>query len=284
MPWIERKLTPQVGIELTGARIGPALSAEDRKAVYDATARHGVTVLPGQDLSDDDIFDFAASLEDPVVEVENVDGVPDSRVMPLGNVDLDGKRVPVDDWVLQQNRANELWHIDLTFMTPRATISMLYGRIIPPAGGDTEFCDTRLLWDALSAAERERLRGMTCWHSIIHSRKKYGFTGWSEEARERFKAVRRPMVQPQPRTGRTAITLASHIQAIDGLSAEETLALVDDLTARATVPENVYSHRWSQGDLLLWDNRCVMHRARPFDLATHARDVRAIRLYDPANV
>jgi alpha-ketoglutarate-dependent taurine dioxygenase len=92
------------------------------------------------------------------------------------------------------------------------------------------------------------------------------------------------MVQPQPRTGRTALTLASHIQAIDGLSAEETAALVDDLTDRATVPENIYSHRWSAGDLLLWDNRCVMHRARPFDLATYARDVRAIRLYDPANV
>ena len=83
---------------------------------------------------------------------------------------------------------------------------------------------------------------------------------------------------------RTALTLASHLQAIDGLRAPEPLALVEDLTARATVPENVYSHRWSQGDLLLWDNRCVMHRARPFDLATHARDVRAIRLYDPANV
>ena len=284
MPWTERKLTERVGVELTGARVGRALSAEDRRAVYDATARYGVAVLPGQDLSDDDIYDFAASLEDEVVEVENLAGVPESRVMPLGNVDCDGNLLPVDDWVLQQNRANELWHIDLTFMTPRATISMLYGRVVPPEGGDTEFCDTRLLWEALSEPERERLRGMTCWHSIIHSRRKYGFDDWTPEALERFQAVRRPMVQPQPRTGRTALTLASHIQAIDGLSGAETLALVDDLTARAAVPENIYSHHWSAGDLLLWDNRCVMHRARPFDLASHARDVRAIRLYDPANV
>ena len=284
MPWTERKLSEHVGVELTGARLGPDLSAADRKAVYDATARYGMAVLPGQDLSDDDIFEFAASLEDEVVEVRNLEGVPDSRVMPLGNIDLDGNRLPVDDWVLNQNLANELWHIDLTFMTPRATISMLYGRIVPPEGGNTEFCDTRLLWESLSDDERARLSGLRCWHSIIHSRGKYGFTDWTQEAIERFKAVPRPMVQPQPRSGRTALTLASHIQAIDGLSAEETLELVDDLTERATVPENVFSHRWSDGDFLLWDNRCVMHRARPFDMAAHARDVRAIRLYDPANV
>jgi alpha-ketoglutarate-dependent 2,4-dichlorophenoxyacetate dioxygenase len=284
MPWTERKLSEHVGIELTGLRIGPGLSQADRTAVYDATARYGVTVIPGQDLNDGDIAGFADSLADPVYEVENLEGVPDSRVTPLGNVDLYGNRVPVDDWILQQNRANELWHIDLTFMTPRATISMLYGRIIPPSGGDTEFCDTRLLWESLSSAEQERLRGLRCWHSIIHSRQRYGFTAWTQEALERFKAVPRPLVQPQPRTGRTALTLASHIQAIDGLSDEATLALVDDLTARATVPENVYTHRWSEGDFLLWDNRCVMHRARPFDLAQHSRDVRAIRLFDPANV
>ncbi len=157
MPWTERKLTQKgVGIELTGLRLGPDLSPADRKAVYDATVRHGVTVLPGQDLSDDDIFEFAASLEDQVVEVENFEGVPDARVTPLGNIDLYGNRVPVDDWVLQQNRANELWHIDTTFMTPRASISMLYGRIVPPEGGNTEFCDTRLLmWRPCPDSERD---------------------------------------------------------------------------------------------------------------------------------
>jgi len=285
MPWTERKLTERVGIELTGLRLGPDLPAADRKAVYDATVRHGITVLPGQDLSDDDIYEFAASLEDEVVDVRNFEGVPDSPVTPLGNIDLYGNRVPVDDWILQQNRANELWHIDLTFMTPRATISMLYGHIVPPEGGETEFCDTRLLWEAMSDSERDRLRSLNCWHSIIHSRGRYGFDNWTQEARDRLHdAIPRPMVQPQPATGRTALTLASHIQAIDGLSSEEALALVDDLTERATIPKNVYSHRWTAGDFLLWDNRCVMHRARPFDLVAHDRDVRAIRLYDPANV
>src|SRR5262249_14599257 len=105
-----------------------------------------------------------------------------------------------------------------------------------------------------------------------------------DSAYEHFKSVKRPLVQPQPATGRTALTLASHIHDIEGLTSEEAIALVDDLTARATVPENIYSHKWRAGDLLIWDNRCVMHRAGPFDLANPAGDVRAIRLYDPANV
>jgi alpha-ketoglutarate-dependent 2,4-dichlorophenoxyacetate dioxygenase len=284
MPWRRRKLAAGFAIELSGATIGPGLSEADRRAVYEATALHGVCVLPGQRLSDDEIFDFAASLEDEVVIDTPLEGVPFTRVMPLGNVGPDGKILPEDDWVLSQNRANELWHVDRTFMIPGATISMLYGRAVPPEGGNTEFCDTKLFWESLSGEEQRTLEGLTCWHSLIHSRKRHGFDDWTQEALERFKSVERPMAARQERTGRMALILASHIHAIDGLSDEDAVALVDDLIARATVPANVYSHRWSAGDMVLWDNRCVMHRARPYDMAAHARDVRAIRLYDPENV
>ncbi|MDG2001947.1 MAG: TauD/TfdA family dioxygenase [Novosphingobium sp.] len=284
MPWNERKLTDRVGVELTGARIGPGLSKADRQAVYNATSTYGAAVLPGQDLSDDDIFDFAASLEDEVVEDKALEGVRQTRVMPLGNVDVDGNILPADDWVLAQNLANELWHVDRTFMIPRATISMLYGKTVPPEGGNTEFCDTRLFWEAMPEQERARLSSMKCSHSLMHSRARYGFDNWTQEALDRFPPVERPMIAEQKRTGRIALILASHICAIEGLSNDDALALVDDLIDRATVPANVYSHQWREGDLVLWDNRCVMHRARPFDMAVHARDVRAIRLYDPANI
>ena len=284
MPWRERKLADGFAIELTGERIGPGLSEADRQAIYDATACHGVCVVPDQDLSDDDIFDFACSLEDEVVIDTPLAGVPFTRVMPLGNVGPDGEILPEDNWVLSQNRANELWHVDRTFMIPRATISMLYGKTVPPEGGNTEFCDTRLFWESLTGEEQRSLESLTCSHSLIHSRRRYGFGDWTEEALERFKPVRRPLALRQQRTGRMALALASHIHAIDGLSDEDAVALVDDLIGRATIPENVYSHKWSPGDMVLWDNRCVMHRARPYDMATHTRDVRAIRLYDPENV
>jgi alpha-ketoglutarate-dependent 2,4-dichlorophenoxyacetate dioxygenase len=284
MPWQERELTGAFGVELTGAKIGPELSKADRRAVYDATARFGVCVLPGQSLSDDEIYDFADSLEDEVVIDTPLEGLPFSRVLPLGNVGPDGKLLPADDWVLSQNLANEMWHVDRTFMVPRATVSLLFGKTVPSEGGNTEFCDTRLFWDSLADAERERLSGMNCSHSLIHSRKRYGFGDWTPEALERFKSVERPLVARQERTGRMALTLASHIHSIEGLSDAEAIALVDDLIERATVPGNVYSHHWCKGDMLLWDNRSVMHRARPYDAALHARDVRAIRLYDPENV
>jgi len=284
MPWTEHRLTERVGIALSGERIGPELSQADRLAVRAATERYGVTVIRDQALSDEDIYDFVASLGDKVVEVETAEGVPPhSRgVMPLGNVDKDGNILPADDWNVQQNLANELWHTDMTFVTPRASLSLLYGRTVPAEGGDTEFCDTRLFWESLSAEEWARLHGLTCAHSVIHSRRKYGFTEWPQEVIDRFPPIVRPMVNLQRSTGRTALTLAAYIERIDGMTAEESEALVADLTARATVRENVYAHRWQAGDLLIWDNSCMMHRARPFDMAIHARDLRAVRLCDPA--
>ncbi len=283
MPWTERKLTERVGIELSGTRIGPSLSQADRLAVRDATARHGVTIVRDQQLSDEDIYDLVASFGDRIVEVETADGVPPhSRgVMPLGNVDQDGNILPADDWNVQQNLANELWHTDMTFVTPRASFSLLYGKTVPSEGGNTEFCDTRLFWESLPEDERARLSRLTCAHSVLHSRRKYGFTEWPQEVIDRFPPIVRPMVNLQRSTGRTALTLAAYIQSIDGMTTQESEALVADLTARATVADNVYSHRWRAGDLLLWDNSCMMHRATPFDMTVHARDLRAVRLCDP---
>jgi alpha-ketoglutarate-dependent 2,4-dichlorophenoxyacetate dioxygenase len=117
----------------------------------------------------------------------------------------------------------------------------------------------------------------------MHSRATYGFDEWSREEQKRFPPIPRSLVALHAESGRKALLLASHIETIDGYDAAETAALVRDLMARATAPENVYAHRWSEGDLLLWDNRCVMHRATPFDLAHHRRDMRALRLIDLAD-
>jgi alpha-ketoglutarate-dependent 2,4-dichlorophenoxyacetate dioxygenase len=285
MPWTQRRLTGRVGIELLGEQIGPALSAADRQAARDATAEHGVTVIRDQQLSDEAIHDFFVSLGGKIVEPQAQDGVPPATrgVMPLGNVGEDGKLLPADDWNVQQNLANELWHTDMTFVTPRATFSLLYSLTVPPEGGNTEFCDTRLFWESLSADEQQRLSALRCAHSVIHSRRKFGFTEWPPELVDRYPPVERPLVMVQPATGRTALTLAAYIQRVEGMTEAESEALVEDLTARATVPDNVYSHRWRAGDLLIWDNSCMMHRARPFDMTVHARDLRAARLCDPAS-
>ena len=283
MPWSERPLTERFGVELSGLVIGPDLPQADRMAIYDSVVEHGVAVVTGQDLSDDDFFDFASSIG-AVTPSPVMSGVPQSRVLPIGNVDAEGRLLPRDNWSVKQNQANELWHIDLTFMKPRATISMLYGRRCPPSGGNTEFCDLRLAYEALSPEEQLRFDPLTTSHSIIHSRRVYGLDEFTEEDRRRFPPTERPLVARHEKNGRKALLLASHIETVSGYGSEEGAALIRDLTERATVPRNVYSHRWTAGDFLLWDNRSVMHRATPYDHASEPREMKALRLYDTADV
>ena len=284
MPWTERSLTPRFGVELSGMTISPELGEADRKAVYAATAKHGVTVIRGQSLSDEDIYDFATSIGDELVQVQFLkDAPPHARgVIPLRNIDAEGNLLPADDWNVQQNRANELWHTDLSFQKPRATLSMLYSRIVPPEGGDTQFCDTRLLWESLPAREQAHLAGLTCTHWGFHSRRKFGLADMPQEVIDRYPPVERPLVHPHRPTGRTALTIGAYVASVGGMG-DESGAFLDEMVARATVPDHVYTHRWRVGDLLLWDNRCMIHRATPWDLSRHPRDMRGVRLFDAAN-
>ena len=283
MPWSERPLTERFGVALSGLVIGPDLPQADRMAIYDSVVEHGVVVVTGQSLNDDDFFDFASSIG-AVTPSPVMSGVPQSRVLPIGNVDAEGKLLAPDNWSVKQNQANELWHIDLTFMRPRATISMLYGRRCPPSGGNTEFCDLRLAYEALSPEEQLRLDPLTASHSIVHSRRVYGLDEFTDDDRRRFQPTERPLVARHEENSRKALLLASHIETVSGHDRAASAALIRDLTELATVPGNVYSHRWTAGDFLLWDNRSVMHRATPYDVAGEPREMKALRLYDTADV
>jgi alpha-ketoglutarate-dependent 2,4-dichlorophenoxyacetate dioxygenase len=283
MAWTERKLTKVFGVELTGQALGPDLPLAERRAVYEAVIHNGVVILPGQNLSDGDIEEFAKTFG-PTITLPAAIGETPPVVESLTNLDKQGNIMPVDSMIIQASNANMLWHIDSTYSRPRATVSMLYGKVIPPSGGNTEFCDVRRAWDLLSPEEQASLEGLTASHSIIHSRSLTGFTEWPDEYREMFAPVDRPLVRAHEETGRKALLVASHIEALTGYSKEVAVALVADLIERATVPENCYSHRWSVGDLVMWDNRCVMHRARPYEIGTHVRDLRTIRLMDVAEM
>ena len=128
-----------------------------------------------------------------------------------------------------------------------------------------------------------RFDPLTTFHSIIHSRRVYGLDEFTDEDRARFPPTERPLVARHEENSRKALLLASHIEIVSGYDREASAALVRDLTERATVPANVYSHRWTAGDFLLWDNRSVMHRATPFELG-EPREMKALRLYDTADV
>jgi alpha-ketoglutarate-dependent 2,4-dichlorophenoxyacetate dioxygenase len=283
MGWTQRKLTPRFGMELSGQRLDdPDLPQAERDAVLDAVCAHGVVLVSGQDLSDEAMLAFASSIgvvmEGPGYASD--DRVPvGQKVFRLTNLDDDGNILPDGDWMVRQNKGNELWHIDSTYMKPKHHISLFYGKVCPPEGANTEYCDLRLAWEALTPEEQTFLEGRIAAHSLLHSRKLIGFDEWSEEDVERFSPVDRPLIGADA-SGRKALWIASHILSITGMDYDAAIALVADLTRRAAAPERCYSHKWRAGDLLIWDNRAVMHRATPFAVDTYARDMRTCRLVD----
>jgi alpha-ketoglutarate-dependent 2,4-dichlorophenoxyacetate dioxygenase len=282
MVWTERRLKGHFAVELTGPKLTLDQPQSVRDAVYETVTREGVVVVRDQDLTDDELEAFAATLG----TVLSYGGIEDDypNVLPLTNVGPDGELLPEHADAIRSQNANMLWHLDSTYQRPRATISMLLGKVVPPVGGNTEFCDLRYAWKRLSPAEQCRFNSMTACHSIFHSRALTGYVVWNDTVRARMHPIDRPLVCTHEETGQTALLIASHIESLTGLDKEETVALVADLTARAATPDNVYSHVWRPGDLLLWDNRCVMHRATPFDVKKYRRDVRTTRLIDEADM
>jgi alpha-ketoglutarate-dependent 2,4-dichlorophenoxyacetate dioxygenase len=279
MAWTEHKLTPGFGMALSGQDLAdPALPQPERDAVYAAVSRYGVAVVRDQDLSNDALYRFGASIGE-VVELPRVAGVVPGHVASLTNLDDDGNILPLDARVHRELKTSYVWHIDSTYVKPRVRISMLFGRVVPSGCAATDFCDLRLAWEALSPTEQARLDGLTALHWLIHSRASSGVES-SDEDRRRYQPIPRPLVAMHQESGRKALCLASHISGIVGMEDEAALALIADLTERAASPEHCYTHHWSPGDLLLWDNHAVMHRATPYDIAVHKRDMRTLRLED----
>src|SRR5256885_12642686 len=166
-----------------------------------------------------------------------------------------------------------LWHPAASFRAPPGRYSMLSARIIPPVGADTEFADMRAAYDALPAEMRAQLEGLRVHHSIAYSRQTLGFE-FSGDDQEKLKGAVHPLVRTIPRSGRRSLYLAAHAARIIDWPVPEGRLLLRDLMEHATQPEFVYRHAWQVGDLVIWDNRATMHRARPFDDGTYRRGQR----------
>jgi alpha-ketoglutarate-dependent 2,4-dichlorophenoxyacetate dioxygenase len=167
----------------------------------------------------------------------------------------------------------QLWHTDLSFRQASATWSILHAKVIPPAGGDTEFADTRAGYDELPDAMKTRLESLVAEHSLWHSSAKRGGYLPTEEERRSIPPARHKLVQRHPVSGRNALYISSHASHIIGMPFEEGETLLDELIEFATQPQFVYCHKWHVGDLVIWDNRCTMHRATPFEATDHVRDM-----------
>jgi alpha-ketoglutarate-dependent 2,4-dichlorophenoxyacetate dioxygenase len=248
------------------------LSDETFAQIYAAFERYAVLIFHGQRLTEDEQNAFAnrfGPLGRPIAPFrpENTDRLARPESADISNVDQNGQILPEGDVRLLITRANALWHTDSTFKRVPAKMSMLCAQSVVPERGETEFADMRAAWDALPEAMKARLQGLIAEHDYFHSRLKVGLdpATISPERRALLPAVPQVLVRSHPVTGRKSLYIASHIKRIYGMSDAAAQALVAELTEFATQPQFVYAHRWSVDDVVLWDNRCTMHRGRPHD-------------------
>jgi alpha-ketoglutarate-dependent 2,4-dichlorophenoxyacetate dioxygenase len=258
----------------------PAVAAE----IEAAMDRHAVLVFPGQDIDDDQQMAFGMNFgpleEQPATVDVHKQRLKHAQMNDISNLDEHGRLLQADDRRRMFNLGNQLWHSDSSFKATPAKYSLLHGRTIPPEGGDTEFADMRAAWDALPGAMQAKLRDLVCEHSLLFSRALLGFTEFTEEERVKFAPVPQRLVRRHEGSGRLSLYLSSHIGRIRGWLVPEALALIRDLTEHASQREFVHRHVWRQHDLVMWDNRCTMHRARPFEDQRHPRDMRRVTIKD----
>jgi alpha-ketoglutarate-dependent 2,4-dichlorophenoxyacetate dioxygenase len=195
----------------------------------------------------------------------------------VSNLDKENKPYKADDRRRLFAIGNRLWHSDSSFKETPAKYSLLYGITLPSRGGNTEFADMRAAYDSLDEETRQNCEGLVCEHSQMYSRQQIGFFEFTDEERARFKPVRQTLIRTHPSTGRKSLYLSSHAGGIVGWPDPEARIFLRDLMEHATQRKFVYAHKWRTGDLVMWDNRRTMHRARPFP-PEEPRDVRRTTL------
>jgi alpha-ketoglutarate-dependent 2,4-dichlorophenoxyacetate dioxygenase len=282
MPLTVRQVGPCFAGEVAGIDLTKSLSAEDIGAIHAGMDRYAVLIFHEQDFNDEQQLAFTQSLGSIELAIGTSLRRPEEYRLPptfadVSNLDQDNKPFARDDRRRLFGIGNRLWHSDSSFKAVPAKYSLLHARVIPSKGGNTEFADMRAAYDALDQDSKELIDPLICEHSQMYSRAKLGFSDFTAEERERFKPVRQRLVRTHPSTGRKSLYLSSHAGSIVGWPEPEAKALLMDLTEAATQREFVYSHAWRVGDLVMWDNRATMHRARPFP-HHEPRDVRRTTL------
>ena len=279
-------LHPFVGARAEGVDLRRPLTKDEATLIESAMDRHAVLVFPGQDLDDDQQMAFGKNFG-PIEQTRaTVDQDKQRLAHPLmndiSNLNEKGEILGPEDRRRMFNLGNRLWHTDSSFKATPSKYSMLHARLIPPEGGETEFADMRAAWDALPERMKDKVRPLVTHHSLLFSRALLGFSGFNEHERRQFEPVPQRLVRRHAGSGRLSLYLSAHIGRIEGWPVPEAMALVRDLTEHATQREFVYQHRWTVRDLVVWDNRCTMHRGRPYDDKAYARDMRRVTLSDSA--
>ena len=257
-------LGPGFAAELRGVTLAEVAA---KTAVYNqvraAFEEHSVLIFRGQELTDETQLGFSRRFGPLEVTKVGSQGAGTNLVI-LSTIDENGKVVPADHRLSLRNKANQLWHTDSTFKRVPALASVLSARIIPAAGGETEYVSTRLAWERLDPALRQRLENSFAWHDYAHSRGKIASDLASPAERAALPPQCWRMAWTNPTNGRTALYIASHAYTIEGTEQAAAQRLLAELIDAATAPGFSYVHAWRKGDVVMWDNRATLHRGRPW--------------------
>ena len=279
--------TPSFAAEVGDIDLSRQIEPADLAAVQEAFARYAVLIFPDQHLSQDQHLDFArlfGPLETTIALYRKDEPL---RLRPEF-ADVSNLNHESNVWGRESRQrmfqlGNRLWHTDSSFKRLPARASLLYARSIPPIGGHTEFADERAAYDALPEETKRRLDSLVAEHSIFNSRARLGFTNFSDEERQAMPPVPQVLVRTIRESGRKSLYLASHAGRVLGVPEHDGRALIDELVAHATQRQFVYTHRWRIHDLVIWDDRCTMHRGTEFDDLRWKRDMQRATVCDVAN-
>ncbi|HEY1935515.1 MAG TPA: TauD/TfdA family dioxygenase [Acetobacteraceae bacterium] len=275
-------LHPHFAGSVTGIDICRPLSRNEVAEIEAGMDRYAVLAFPDQALTDEQQCEFSRNFGELEVTLAGQMAKPEHHRfgdrLELGDISNlngnDGTLRAREDARRMYALANQLWHSDASFRAIGAGYTLLHGRVIPGKGGNTEFADMRAAYDALDATTKAEVEDLVCEHSIVFSREQIGWAVESDGNADKLKPVRHRLVIAHPVTGRKSLYLSSHIGGIVGWPVPEARAFVRDLTEHATQREFVYSHAWKVNELVMWDNRTVMHRARRFNDLKEVRDLR----------
>jgi taurine dioxygenase len=271
LPFAVRPLTPRLGAEISGIALADDISDEVFRAIYAAFLRYQVLLFPPQDVPPGRQVAFARRFGEVQIHVMNqyhADGFPE--LYRLSNLDEHGKpngRHP-DKGTLE-------WHTDGSWSRVSGQATIIYGEVMPEIGGDTHFCDMYEAYERLDSTWKSRIAGLRAVHNLDFSRtRRHGEDPMTEAQRQLKPPVDQPVVRTHSETGRKCIYLGDHAEYILGMPYAEGRALIEELNTLAVHPDLTYEHHWKPRELILWDNRCAMHRATWYDPATQGRVIR----------
>lgn len=280
-------VTPCFAAEIGDVDLSRPLDPAEVAAIKQAFWDYAVLIFPGQEITEQQHVDFAKYIGPLETTIAAINQGAKLRLRP-DLVDISNLNSRAEIWgeksrVRMFQLGNRLWHTDSSFKYLPARASLLYARTIPPIGGHTEFADLRAAYDALPGEMKRRLEGLVAEHALAYSRARTGFTSFTEAERRSLPPVPQMIVRTIPENGRKSLYIASHAGRIQGLAEAEARELIDQLIANATQRQFVYTHRWRVHDLVMWDDRCTMHRGAEFDDLRWTRDMHRATVSDIAN-